>query len=105
MAYTLEQKSAKTIDLLITEFQMPEMTGIEVIKEIMTFLQLKIVTNQKSRSNQRKELKPPVIFMCSGYQLQNLIEQCKKKGVKEFLEKPIRRPQLRDALRKYNFIP
>lgn len=43
--------------------------------------------------------------MCSGYQLQSFAEFCNKKGVKEFLEKPIRRPQLREALRKYNFIP
>lgn len=43
MHYTLQQKSRKTIDLLITEFQMPEMTGIEVINEISTFLQLMIV--------------------------------------------------------------
>ena len=42
--------------------------------------------------------------MCSGYQLQSFAEFCTKKGVNEFLEKPIRRYQLRDALKKYDFI-
>ena len=31
MTYTLENKGQKTIDLLITEFKMPERSGIDVI--------------------------------------------------------------------------
>lgn len=35
LTYTMEHKCVKTIDLLITEFKMPERSGIEVIREIM----------------------------------------------------------------------
>ena len=39
MTYTIENKGQKTIDLLITEFKMPERSGIDVIQEITQFLQ------------------------------------------------------------------
>ena len=46
---------------------MPERTGNEVIKEIMNFIQIKNTTNMKIRSNPKKKIVPPVIFMISGY--------------------------------------
>ena len=91
--------------MLITEFKMPERTGIEVIEQIGTFIQLSNATISKNRSKSKK-LTAPVIFMMFGYyQLSNFVEQCKKQGVSEFLEKPISEPELYEALRKHNFIP
>ena len=48
MAFTIEHKSLRTIDLLITEFSMPDLSGIEVIKEIETFLEMMISKNDKT---------------------------------------------------------
>ena len=47
----------------------------------------------------------PIFFICSAYNIQSFTDFCAKKGINEFLEKPIKKSQLRDAMRKYNIIP
>lgn len=50
-----------------------------------------MAAKNKKTQMKKSELRQPAIFMCSGYQTKSLTDFCNKKGVDEFLEKPIQR--------------
>ena len=72
-------------DLLITDYSMPEMTGVELAEKLW------IIQNNL-----------PVILM-TGYAEALSEEQSKKIGIKEFLFKPIVQQELTKAIRKVLF--
>ena len=79
--FTIEERYKRSVDLVITEFKMPEMTGLEVIEEVKTFLELISVKSQRLSKHQRlmptllatTDVKPPIFFICSGYQLPSFV--------------------------------
>ncbi len=74
--------SVGNFDLLLTDFSMPDMTGLELSKELIS---------------KKPELN---VIMCSGISSDDIGEKAKALGVKEYLMKPVRRKELAKAIRK-----
>ncbi len=69
-------------DLVITDMTMPNMTGIELVREIM-------------------RIRPGVpVVLCTGFSEAITPEKAKAMGVKEFIMKPIIRRQIAAAIRR-----
>lgn len=64
------QSESKKMDLIITDWQMPGMTSMELIGHLKVF-----------------EIRPPVLVI-SGFQDQSLVEEVKKQGCVGFIKKP-----------------
>ena len=69
-------------DLILTDFQMPEMSGFDLVKEIKTMETLKEV--------------PIIVLTSSGRKGDG--RNCKEIGVNGYLTKPIRQDELRKAM-------
>jgi len=81
-ALDLLQKTPGDFDLLITDMSMPQMTGVNLVKEIRRF---------------HPDL--PII-LCSGFSEQINEEMAKEMGISEFLLKPIVRDEMAAAIRR-----
>ena len=69
-------------DLVITDMTMPNMTGIELAREIM-------------------RIRPGVpVVLCTGFSEVITPEKAKAMGIKEFIMKPIIQPQISTAIRR-----
>ncbi len=76
------QSAPESFDLVITDQTMPEMTGMELAKEIL-----------RSRPDM------PII-LCSGYSTMINPQRVRKIGIRHFMKKPIRKRELALAMRK-----
>ena len=74
--------SESPFDLILTDFQMPEMSGFDLVKEIKTMETLKEV--------------PIIVLTSSGRKGDG--RNCKEIGVNGYLTKPIRQNELRKAI-------
>ena len=74
--------SESPFDLILTDFQMPEMSGFDLVKEIKTMETLKEV--------------PIIVLTSSGRKGDS--KNCKEIGVNGYLTKPIRQNELRKAM-------
>ena len=74
--------SESPFDLILTDFQMPEMSGFDLVKEIKTMETLKEV--------------PIIVLTSSGRKGDS--RNCKEIGVNGYLTKPIRQDELRKAM-------
>ena len=74
--------SENPFDLILTDFQMPEMSGFDLVKEIKTMETLKEV--------------PIIVLTSSGRKGDS--RNCKEIGVNGYLTKPIRQDELRKAM-------
>ncbi len=81
-ALELFQKKSKDFDLLITDMSMPEMTGVELIKEVRRFC---------------PDL--PVI-LCTGFSEQISEETAREMGISALLLKPVIRKDMAEAIRQ-----
>jgi len=67
----LFKKNPSQFDLVITDYMMPDMTGIELSEEI------------------KKIRHDILIILCSGYSENLNMEKVKMAGIKKFLQKPL----------------
>ena len=79
---SLEQKS---YDLILMDIQMPEMDGLEATKFIRSSL---------------PAAKQPKIIAMTAYTLQGDREQCLAAGMDEYISKPVKMEELKDALER-----
>ena len=79
---SLEQKS---YDVILMDIQMPEMDGLDATKFIRSSL---------------PAAKQPRIIAMTAYTLQGDREQCLAAGMDEYISKPVKMEELRDALER-----
>ena len=82
----LEWLKVEVPDLLLMDIQMPVMDGIETTKRI--------------RQSEREGERLPVVALSSGIHDAE-VEACRTAGVDDFLEKPIRRNELKKRLNRF----
>ncbi len=70
-ALSLLKEDPYAFDLIITDQTMPELTGVELSREVL---------------NMRPEL--PII-LCTGYSEQSIVDQAKNIGIREYITKPV----------------
>ncbi len=80
-AFAAFQKNPEGFDLVITDFTMPHMTGIDIAARI-------------------REISDVPIILCSGYLHKEIEQKAIKAGIGEVLSKPIRSEVLAKAIRK-----
>ena len=69
-------------DLVITDMTMPNMTGDELAKKLMT-------------------IRPDIpVMLCTGFSTRITKEEAEQKGIKAFLMKPIVRSEMAEAIRE-----
>lgn len=74
--------SPEAYDVVVTDLSMPVMTGLDVAKEV-------------------NALRPSVpVILATGYQISQSVEELKKSGIRQILQKPFRVEQLSDAMLK-----
>ncbi len=76
------QKNDNSFDLLITDMQMPKMTGLELVKKLQFF-----------------DIFIPTIII-TGYDDENTLAQLKDSGCEHFLEKPLISNKVKDCVAK-----
>jgi two-component system cell cycle sensor histidine kinase/response regulator CckA len=81
-AFTYFKEHAGEVDLVITDFTMPHMTGIDLAKEI------------------RKIRHDLPILLCTGYNTGFSEAEIKEAGINAFILKPVVRKELADVVRK-----
>jgi PAS domain S-box-containing protein len=81
-ALSLFSRSPEDFDLVITDQTMPEMTGLNLARKLLSI---------------RHDL--PII-LCTGYSHAAFPERAQEAGIREFLMKPIVRSELADTVRK-----
>jgi len=81
-ALDIFKADAETFDLVITDYTMPDMTGLELSQEILRV---------------RPEL--PII-LCTGYNSQIYEEKVKNMGIREFAMKPLGQNDFSKLIRK-----
>ncbi len=74
--------SVGSFDLVLTDFSMPDMTGLELSRELIA---------------KKPEL---IVIMCSGISSDDISDKAKALGIKEYLMKPVRRKELARAIRQ-----
>ncbi len=75
-------REAEKIDLVITDYSMPKMTGVDFAKEVM-------------------RLKPGIpIILVTGFAEGSIQEKAKQAGILHFLMKPVNRHELAETIRK-----
>lgn len=75
-------REAGKIDLVITDYSMPKMTGVDFAKEVM-------------------RIKPGIpIILVTGFAEGSIQEKAKQAGILHFLMKPVNRHELAEAVRK-----
>ena len=75
------QKSPEDFDLIITDFTMPKMTGIDLARHI-------------------RKIRPEVpILLCTGFNAALSEKELKQVGIKSFILKPVVRRELAEAVR------
>lgn len=81
LSFFKENKTA--IDLVLTDQTMPEMTGVELTKEILAE-------------------KPEIpVFLITGFSEEIDSEKATKLGVKEYITKPLKLSELAEKLKKH----
>lgn len=78
----LERIDERKIHVLITDIKMPEMTGLDLLREL------------------RKKTKDPVVIIISAYSEFDYAHQALELGVVNYLLKPIPKKKLMDAVEK-----
>lgn len=78
----LDIMEQEKIDMIITDIQMPEMTGLELILEI------------------RKRSEQVIIIVLTGYDEFDYARECIKMGVQGFLLKPVEEDELIECIKK-----
>ncbi|MDL2208149.1 response regulator [Parabacteroides sp. OttesenSCG-928-O15] len=79
----LEKFQENTVDLIMLDIKMPEMTGIEALKEL------------------RKITQDIPIIMQSAYVFDSDMEEARQAGATDFITKPINLKVLKETLTKY----
>ncbi|MDH6313312.1 two-component system cell cycle response regulator DivK [Parabacteroides sp. PFB2-10] len=79
----LEKFQENTVDLIMLDIKMPEMTGIEALKEL------------------RKINQDIPIIMQSAYVFDSDMEEARQAGATDFITKPINLKVLKETLTKY----
>jgi PAS domain S-box-containing protein len=80
-------KSGKKYDVIIMDYHMPEMDGLETIRNI----------RKKSHLKSHDE---PIVLLSSSSEDETIVEACKEMGVNQRLVKPVKIQQLYDSLAK-----
>lgn len=81
-ALKLFKKSSNKFGLVITDMTMPQMTGVELAKQIM-------------------QIRPDIpVIICTGFSEDITLESAKAIGVKELIMKPVIQHQLAKAIRR-----
>ena len=83
-----EKVTIKPVDLIVIDFQMPRMTGNELVKKIRGFIKL-----QNDR-NRKVKFQEPYIVVVSGYFAPVLENLLKDLNLKIYFEKPLEREQV-----------
>ena len=81
-----QDTDSEQFDIIIIDWKMPEMDGLELIKQI------KCVFEKNSQ-----EKKPDFIFM-TGYAFDDVINECRSLGFNAILEKPMTQSSIFDAI-------
>ena len=81
----LNRLEEKSYDVILMDIQMPEMDGLEATRSI--------------RSSLPGAMQPKIIAM-TAYTLQGDREQCLAAGMDEYISKPVKMEELREALEK-----
>ena len=84
-------ESGKRVELIITDFMMPRLNGLQAIQKI------NMVLKERSEGSGLK-VKPPRFFVVSAYMHDSIEEKLRQEGAKTVMSKPISLEVLREVL-------
>ena len=87
----LNSDSEKPVTLILTDLQMPQKNGLQVVNEVRTFV--KRVSDKTGR-----QIEPPKFVFLTAYVSQGLISHAKDLGISHIYEKPLHDSQMHEIL-------
>lgn len=87
-ALDLIKKSEKDYDIILMDWSMPELNGIDTMKLINNYI----------ASKQKTIKKPPTVIMVSAFRQDAVVKEAHDVGINIFLQKPINPSSLNDIL-------
>jgi CheY-like chemotaxis protein len=78
-----EKVQRRPVDLILCDFQMPKMNGIEMITRLRGYI------TRQNQLNEMVQLIEPHIVICSAYLTQQLKKHMVSVGINNFHEKPL----------------
>ena len=91
-AVEMLRTSANTYDLILLDWQMPKIDGIQTTRKIRALYQ------KKRQDTDRTQVQPPTVIMLSSFGHDTVVREAKKEGIHFFLQKPINPSNLYDVL-------
>ncbi len=87
-----EAVASKSYDIVLMDIQMPEIDGCEATHMIRK--------QEKARTDEGDSVKPTYIIALTADAMQGDRDRCIQAGMDDYLSKPLRAPELRDALER-----